>query len=77
MINPYPCSLRWELRGRRKGDTMTKEIILLECYKDNHKVAEVDVAEYSIKEIELLLEIQEDMGRTWTYKTANKESEHP
>lgn len=51
---------------------MTKEIILLECFKDNRKVAEVDMAEYSIKEIELLLKIQQDMGRTWTYKTATK-----
>lgn len=40
---------------------------MLDLYKDGKKQAEVDVGEYSIKEIELLLEIQEMMGRTWIY----------
>ena len=47
---------------------MPKQTIMLDLYKDGKKQAEVDIVNYTIEEIKLLLEIQEMMGRTWSYR---------
>ena len=42
--------------------------ILMEMFENGVKVAEEDITEYSVEEVEQLRQWQEDMGRTWSYK---------
>lgn len=44
---------------------MTKRIVLLECYKDGRKVAEMDVTDLSFQELDYVLEIQGMLGRVF------------
>jgi len=37
--------------------------IFLDCFKDNHKVAEADISDYTIDDIIYLAMIQERQGR--------------
>jgi len=53
------------------------QIILLEMYKNGRKVADEDITRYSVDELGLLLDIQQDMGRTWSYKTIKQEEGKP
>lgn len=52
---------------------MPKQIVLLEVFKDGKKQAETDITHYNVDELGLLLDLQEDMDRTWRYKTTNHE----
>ena len=52
---------------------MPKQIVLLEVFKNGKKQAETDITHYNVDELGLLLDIQEDMGRTWGYKTTSKQ----
>ena len=52
---------------------MPKQLVLLETFKNGKKQAEVEVTHYNADELGLLLDIQQDMGRTWGYRTTNRE----
>ena len=52
---------------------MPKQIVLLEVFKNGKKQAETDITHYNGNELGLLLDIQQNMGRTWGYKTTNRE----
>ena len=43
--------------------------ILMEMFKDGKKVAENDVSEMNCEGLKMAIELQEMLGRTWTYKT--------
>ena len=51
------------------------QIILLEMYKNGRKVADEDITRYSVDELGLLLDIQQDMGRTWGYRIVKQSPE--
>ena len=51
-----------------------KKPIILEMFKDNVKVAEIDIADINLLEIEILLLIQVMLGRTWALKEDKDEN---
>lgn len=46
--------------------------ILMEMFKNGKKVAEMDISDLNPGKRKVEIEIQEMLGRTWTYKTINK-----
>ena len=60
-----PC---YEAHSYPKRDTMPKQTIMLDLYKDGIKVGELDITDMPIKQIEIELELQEYQGRTWSYR---------
>lgn len=45
------------------------KIILMEIFKDGKKMAEQDISDLTPREMKREIEYQEDIGRTWSYKT--------
>lgn len=52
-------------------NTPQNKRILMEIFENGKKVAEDDVSEMNRKGLKMAEEIQEMLGRTWTYKTIN------
>ncbi len=52
-----------------------KPLAMLEMFKDGVKVAEEDITKYTEKELKLLLEIQDMLGRAYGYKLLKEEEE--
>lgn len=44
------------------------ERMLLKAYKEGKQVAECDITDMPTRELEIVLKIQEKLGRTWEYK---------
>ena len=42
--------------------------IMIDLFKNRRKVAEIDATEYTIQDIAYLLKLQDEMGRTWSYR---------
>ena len=50
-----------ELRGKEAGEMQN---IVIDCFKDGKKIAEIYLAEFSHEELERVLNLQEIQGRT-------------
>lgn len=56
---------------RELCNTPAGQITIMEMFENGEKVAQQEISSLTCRELSWLINYQEDIGRTWSYKTIN------